>query len=144
MLHKYFCLRNLRLRNFALGISIGLFFAATPNAFAVSPVSVNQDAEVSWSNIIDNPFDGKLVYDKHFTDDFAFVTSWSRGEIKATYTEYWSEIVGYRRAWKNRRVWHHDRYIDERYSQREAIYEKRSRSRSPKALLFAMNGEIYN
>jgi hypothetical protein len=56
------------------GISVGLLFSVTPSAFAVLPASVNQDADVAWSNVVDNPFDGKLVYDKHFTDNFAFVT----------------------------------------------------------------------
>ena len=125
------------------GMSIGLLLAIAPSAFAVTPVSVNQDANVSWSNVVENPFDGKLVYDKHFTDDFAFVSSWSKQGIRATYTEYWSDVVGYRRVWKNRRIWHHDRYINERYSDQEPIYEKRERSRSPTALLFSVQGKIY-
>ena len=125
------------------GISIGLLLALTPSAFAVTPVSIDQDAGVPWSNVVENPFDGKLVYDKHFSDDFAFVTSWSKQAIKATYTEYWSQIIGYRQVWRTRRVWRHDRYFDDRYRDREAIYEKRSRSRSPKALLFSSQGKIY-
>ena len=125
----------------AMGISIGLLFAITPNAFAVVPVSVKQGSDVPWSSVVDNAFDGKLVYDKHFTDDFAFVTSWSRQGIKATYTEYWTETVGYRSIRKTRRIWYHDRYIDERYTDKDPIREQRSRS--PKALLFALNGEIY-
>lgn len=138
----------MRQKYVAMGISIGLLFAITPialtpSAFAVVPVSVKQDSDVPWSSIIDNAFDGKLVYDKHFTDDFAFVTSWSRQGIKATYTEYWTETVGYRNIHKTRRIWYHDRYIDERYTDRDPIREQRSRSRSPKALLFALNGEIY-
>ena len=124
-------------------MSIGLLFALTPSAFAVTPASVSQDADVPWSSVVENPFDGKLVYDKHFTDNFAFVSSWSKQGIKATYTEYWSDVVGYRRSWKSRRVWRHDRYIDERYIDPEPIYEKRSRLRSPKALLFSVQGKIY-
>ena len=138
MRHKY-----LDWRISAWGMSIGLLLALTPSAFAVTPASVSQDADVPWSSVVENPFDGKLVYDKHFTDDFAFVSSWSRQGIKATYTEYWSDVVGYRHSWKSRRVWRHDRYIDERYSNPEPIYVKRSRSRSPKALLFSAQGKIY-
>ncbi len=126
-----------------LGISIGLLLALAPSALAVTPVSIDQDADVPWSNVIENPFDGKLVYDKHFGDDFAFVTSWSKQGIKATYTEYWSEIVGYRQVWRNRRTRRRDRYFDERYSDREPIYEKRLRTRSPQALLFSSQGKIY-
>ncbi|PZO41087.1 MAG: hypothetical protein DCF19_10095 [Pseudanabaena frigida] len=134
----------MRQKYLGLGIGMGVLLAIMPPcAFAVSPASVNQDANVPWSSVIENPFDGKLVYDKHFTDDFAFVTSWSMQGIKATYTQYWSEVVGYRNIRKTRRVWHNDRYIDERYFDREPIRERRSRSQSPKALLFAVNGEIY-
>ncbi len=127
----------------AWGMSIGLLLALTPSAFAVTPASVSQDADVAWSSLVENPFDGKLVHDKHFDDNFAFVSSWSSQGIKATYTEYWSEVVGYRRFWKNRRVWRHDQYVDERYRDSEPIREKRSRSRSPKAILFSAQGKIY-
>ncbi len=141
----------------SLGLLWGTPILITPSAEALSPVSINQDADVPWSSAIENPFDGKLVYDKHFSDNFAFVTSWSRQGIKATYTEYWSELVGYRQVWKSRRVRYYnnhrgqyrnydrsyDHYIDERYSDPEPIYERRSRSQSPKALMFAINEEIY-
>ncbi len=133
----------MRQQYLALGISFGLLFTITPYAFAVTPTSVNQDSNVPWSNVVENPFDGKLVYDKHFTDDFAFVTSWSRQGIKATYTTYWSQVVGYSSIRKTRRIWQGDHYIDDRYFDRDPIREKRSRSQSPKALLFAINGEIY-
>jgi hypothetical protein len=128
----------------AWGMSIGLLLALPTNAFAVTPTSIGQDADVPWSSVVENPFDGKLVYDKHFTENFAFVSSWSRQGIKATYTEYWSDVVGYRRSWKSRRVWRHDRYIYESYDDPEQpIREKRSRARSPKALLFSAQGKIY-
>lgn len=87
----------IRQKCLTLATSLGLLWATpiliTPSAMAVNPVSINQDADVPWSSAIENPFDGKLVYDKHFSDNFAFVTSWSRQDIKATYTEYWSEVV---------------------------------------------------
>lgn len=124
-------------------MSIGLLLATPFSTFAVTPASVNQDANISWSSIVENPFDGKIVYDKHFSDNFAFVSSWSKQGIKATYTEYWSEVVGYRRVWRDRRIWHRDRYINQRYSDQEPIYERRARSRSPKALLFSSQGKIY-
>ena len=137
----------------SLGLLVGTPILIAPSAVAVNPVSINQHTDVPWSSVIENPFDGKLVYDKHFSYNFAFVTSWSRQGIKATYTEYWLEVVGYRQVWKTRRVRYHnnrrgqyrnyDHYIDERYSDPEPIYERRSRSKSPKALLFAINGEIY-
>jgi len=137
----------------SLGLLLGTPILIAPSAIAVNPVSINQDADVPWSSAIENPFDGKLVYDKHFSDNFAFVTSWSRQGIKATYSEYWSDVVGYRQVWKTRRVRYqnnhrgqyrnYDGYIDERYPYQEPIYDRRSRSKSPKALLFAINGEIY-
>jgi hypothetical protein len=147
--------KTIQQKSCALAISLGMILISPisliSSALALSPVSINQDTDVPWSSAIENPFDGKLVYDKHFNDNYAFVTSWSKQGIKATYTEYWSEVVGYRQVWKNRRVRYHDnnhrqyrdRYIEERYPYQEPIYDKRSRSKSPKALMFAINGQIY-
>jgi hypothetical protein len=125
------------------GISLGLLLALPSAVWAVPPASVDRDGNVPWSSIVENPFDGKIVYDKHFGDDFAFVTSWSSQGIRATYTEYSSVQVGSRRTWKSRRVWHRDRYINDRYLDHQPIYELRSRSQSPQALLIASQGKIY-
>ena len=134
---------NYRHRWLALSIGFGLWLVNPSMGLAVAPASIDQSSDVPWSSIVENPFDGKVVYDKHFTDNFAFVSSWSKQAIKVTYTEYWSEVVSYRRVWKNRRIRQGDRYINERYSEQEPVTEKRSRSRSPKALLFASQGKIY-
>jgi hypothetical protein len=53
-------------------------------ATASSPAPVDQHAQVAWSTVQENPFDGKLVYDKHFDDGFAFVTVWSKRWIRAS------------------------------------------------------------
>jgi hypothetical protein len=114
-----------------------------PAALAVSPAPVDQHAQVAWSSVQENPFDGKLVYDKHFDDGFAFVTVWAKRWIRATYTSYWKEIVGYRRVWKIRYTWRDGKRYEEEYWDHEPIYESRSRRKSPKALMFAINGQIY-
>lgn len=113
------------------------------SAKAVPPVSIDQYADVPWSVLQNNPFDGKLVYDKHFDDHFAFVTMWSPSGIKATYTSYWREQVDWRYVWKSRYIWKDGKRIEERYREREAVYERRSSQRIPKALLFAINGQVY-
>jgi len=118
---------------------------ATPASavFAVSPAPVDQHAQVAWSSVQENPFDGKLVYDKHFDDGFAFVTVWAKRWIRATYTSYWKEVVGYRPVWKIRYIWRDGKKIQEEYRDLEPIYESRSRRQSPKALMFAIHGKIY-
>ena len=113
------------------------------SAGAVPPVSIDQHADVPWSSLTSNPFDGKLVYDKHFDDHFAFVTMWSRSGIKATYTSYWRERVGWRYVWRTRHVWVDGKRVEERYRDREDIYERRTSQRIPKALMFAIHGKIY-
>ena len=60
MIQRLGCISALSVATFS---TMGLM-AALP-AHAVAPVAVDRDADVAWSTVIDNPFDGKLVYDKH-------------------------------------------------------------------------------
>ncbi len=123
--------------------AIPALLAIAPAVLAVSPAPVDQHAPVAWSTVQENPFDGKLVYDKHFEDGFAFVSVWAKRWIRATYTSYWKEIVGYRNVWKIRYVWRDGKRYEHEYLDSEPIYESRSRRKSPKALMFAINGQIY-
>lgn len=138
-----------------LGLGFGLAIATSLSAaFAVQPSTVAEDAKINWSQVIDDPFDGKVVYDKHYTDAFSFVSSWSLQEIRATYTEKKSVLVGYRTNWQTRWVrdddCKHEKRSDcrdgqrrERYSTREPIYRTDRTDRTPQKILFAIAGNRY-
>lgn len=150
MIQRLGCISALSVATFS---TMGLM-AALP-AHAVAPVAVDRDADVAWSTVIDNPFDGKLVYDKHFTDDFAFVTSWSNREIRASYTRYWREFTGYRvvyqetqeRVCLDRRYYRRDcreyTYITRRRPKREATYTNHSEILGLRTLSFSVHQKIY-
>ncbi|MEI6427980.1 MAG: hypothetical protein WCO45_06255 [Pseudanabaena sp. ELA607] len=137
----------------AIGWGISLMVAVP--AMAVAPATVAPDADVSWSAVIDHPFDGKIVYDKHFTDDFAFVTSWSNREIRASYIKYWREFTGYRVVYQesqekvcleNRYRRDHCReytYITRRRPKREATYANRSEIIGLRTLYFSVRQKLY-
>ncbi|OLP17028.1 hypothetical protein BST81_18165 [Leptolyngbya sp. 'hensonii'] len=127
----------------SLGLGLGLTLACKSPALAVPPATVTQDSPVAWSQVVDSPFDGKVIYDKNFGDGFAFVSSWSMQGIRATYTRYWKEIEGYRTVWKSRKVRRGDREEWENYRQQEPIYRNYSSNRTPKAILMSINGQVY-
>ncbi|MDX2096825.1 MAG: hypothetical protein SFW36_03545 [Leptolyngbyaceae cyanobacterium bins.59] len=127
-----------------LGLGLTFTLLMVPKGFAVQPAPINQDASVSWSSVINDPFDGRVVYDKNFGDGFAFVSSWSMQGIRATYTTYWSTVVGYRTVWRTRTVSDgHNKRREVNYPVQEPIYESRSRKESPQAILFAISGQVY-
>ncbi|MFN3927989.1 MAG: hypothetical protein ACK4QL_11920 [Pseudanabaenaceae cyanobacterium] len=128
---------ELFLGSFVLAVSLNTAMWAVP------PAPIDEHAGVSWSTVVNNPFDGKLVYDKHFDDNFAFVSMWSKSGIYATYTRYWRERVGQRWVWKTRHVWLDGKRVEREYRELEPIYERRSSQRIPKALLFSIHGKIY-
>jgi hypothetical protein len=126
---------------FGLGVSLALTLGIS--ALAVAPVSIDQNANVAWSTVINNPFDGAIVYDKNFGDGFAFVSSWSKQGIYMTHTRYWSEVVGYRTVWRTRTIEEHGRRRYVRYPEQEPIRRSYSRDRTPEKLMFAINGQLY-
>jgi hypothetical protein len=129
----------------SLGFVFGLALTSIPQAWAVQPASIDQHADVPWSKLIDNPFDGKLVHDKNYTDDFALVTTWTRQGIRATYTRYWKELEGYRSVWKTRKVYSETakKYIDREYREQEPVYRQLSEDLAPRELMFAIGGQVY-
>ncbi|WP_421657043.1 hypothetical protein [Leptothermofonsia sp. ETS-13] len=128
----------------SLGMSLGFFISSIPAAFAVQPAPISGSAKVSWSKVVEDPFDGKIVYDKNFTDDFEFVSSWSKSGIRATYIQFRSEFVGYRTTWRTRTYYDkHGRRRYDRYPDQEPIYRRYSIKHTPKAIKFAINGQIY-
>ncbi len=128
----------------SLGMSLGFFMSPISVVFAVQPAPISGNARVEWSKVINDPFDGKIVYDKNFTDDFEFVSSWSKSEIRATYTQFRSEFVGYRTIWRTRTYYDkHGKRRYDRYPDQEPIYRRYSIKSTPEAIKFAINGQIY-
>lgn len=131
-----------------LGLSVGLAFSAIPAAVAVQPAPVQLNSKVQWSKVVDDPFDGTVVYDRHYTNDFAFVSSWSQQGIRATYTEFNSELVGYRTTWDTPSLCYgYGRRCRYRWFEpdpiREPIYRRWSTDRTPESILFAIHGQRY-
>jgi hypothetical protein len=128
-----------------LGFSLSLACTNISQVLAVQPSPIDQHAEVDWSKVVNNPFDGKVVFDKNYTDDFAFVSAWSKQGIRATYSRYWKEVDGYKLVWKTRRVYS-DRagqYIDAPYQEQEPTYRIFSEDLNPKEILFSIRGQVY-
>lgn len=127
-----------------LGLSIGLALSMTPASLAVAPVTISQSTKVEWSRVIDDPFDGKVVYDKNFDPGgtFEFISRWSSQGIQATYKEYFSEIAGYRTMWRNDWVGTGKKRRQVRYADQEPIYRRYNTNRTPKAIKFAINGQV--
>ena len=64
-------------------------------AFAVAPAPVSANDNVTWSKVVENPFDGKVIYDRNYKADFILVTSWSRNGIGVTYTQVRTAVIDY-------------------------------------------------
>jgi hypothetical protein len=125
-----------------LGLSLCGMLVSKP-AHAVQLAAVNQNSDVTWSKTVQDVFDGTIVYDKHFTDNFAFVTSWTKGGIHATHTTYSTEMRGYRTVWQEQGRWDRGQYVIERYPIQQPIYERVAFDRPVKTLMFAISGQIY-
>ncbi len=131
---------------FGLGLSVGLALSLGSFAEAVQPAPVEGNANVQWSKVISDPFDGIVVYDKNFSPSdrgFVFVTSWSKGGIRATYTWYESDLIGYKTVWRSRWIQRKGKKFEERYSEQEPIYRYTRFDDTPKAIMFAVNGQLY-
>lgn len=129
-----------------LKLSLGLFLAIACASVAradVQPAAVDQYAKVDWSKVVADPFDGTIVYDKNFSDEYAYVSSWSRSGIRFTYTRYWKEQTGYKTVWRTRQVTINGKKRDETYPEQDPVYETRSRSQAPEKILLAINGQVY-
>lgn len=77
-----------------LGLGLGLLVTASPS-LAVQPATVEAGDNVAWSKVVENPFDGKIVYDRNYKSGFVFVSSWSKNGIGVTYNRIGSRLIGY-------------------------------------------------
>ncbi|MBW4538865.1 MAG: hypothetical protein KME43_06910 [Myxacorys chilensis ATA2-1-KO14] len=137
------------------GIGLVLSLNVTPATLAaVQSAPVQEDSPVAWSQVINDPFDGSVVYDKHFTNRFAFISSWSKQGIRATYVKKDSILIGYETVWETR--WVPDAYCDRRKSNRcksrkrqesyptqRAVYREVRTDLTPRRILLAVRGQVY-
>lgn len=127
-----------------LGLGLSLLLSNAVASLAVSPAPIASDARVRWSTVLEDPFEGTIVYDKHYSDKFALVTSWARSGIRATYSEFDEEITGYTTVWETRRF--KDKNGKERKVEvpvQQPVYKKVRSDRTPQAILLLINGKVH-
>ncbi|MDX2231406.1 MAG: hypothetical protein NW220_17355 [Leptolyngbyaceae cyanobacterium bins.349] len=145
-----------------LMLTVGLTLGGGAIAQAVAPVEISQNFDdVEWSKVINDPFDGAVVYDRNFDPggDFLFVSRWSQQGIQATYRTTSAQIVGYRshspfrlgfglggyRSYRGfhgkRRVLGYSSFFP--YGDWGPVYRRFTTERSPTAIKFAINGQVY-
>jgi hypothetical protein len=118
-----------------------LTLTTTLPAQAVLPTALGEGDRGPWSQIINDPFDGYIVYDKDFNPSSVFITTWSPKEIRATLTEKGAIIIGTRQVRRWRSVQRYHRYYDEYYYDTENITQ--DRLSTPVSLMFAIYGKVY-
>lgn len=132
-----------------LGLGLSFVVSVASPALAVQPAPVGANDNVTWSKVMENPFDGKIVYDRNYNPDFVFVSSWSKNGIRATYTELKTVLVGYdydayprysRRGLGFGRY----RWRDfDLFPQVAPIYRVYATESVPESIQLAINGTIY-
>ena len=138
----------------SLGFGLVLSLSVTSTASAVQSAPITENFKIAWSQVVEDPFDGTVVYDKHSANEFTFVSSWSKQGIRATYTQKRSILTGYRTTWATR--WapdyacKHEGNNDckhkqklESYSTQEPVYKAIYSDRIPRKILFAIAGKIH-
>lgn len=78
-----------------LGLGLSFTVSTAYPALAVAPAAVEANDNVAWSKVVENPFDGRIVYDRNYHSGFVFVSSWSRSGIGVTYNRIGSRLIGY-------------------------------------------------
>ncbi len=141
----------------SLGLCLGLLAGSTAPAGAVLPVTVNPSSNTQWSKVVQDPFDGPIVYDRNYDTrgGFAFVSSWSKQGIRATYTDCQTNLIGYTPGW--RRPWNFGLGFGGGFGRgfgrgywggavfpsTEPIYGRFCEEQAPQAIRFAINGQQY-
>lgn len=126
---------TVKLQLLGAGLSFVLGIAAP--ALAVQPASISANTNVAWSKVVENPFDGKIVYDRNYKDDYVFVSSWSKSGIRVTYTQASSVLIGYEYHYEFGRR----RYWGVPYT--TPIYQESYTDSIPDSISLAINGKVY-
>ncbi len=78
-----------------LGLGLSFTVSMASPVLAVAPAPVDANDNVAWSKVVENPFDGKIVYDRNYKSGFVFVSSWAKSGIGVTYNRIGSRLIGY-------------------------------------------------
>ncbi len=118
-----------------LGLS-AIVMTASP-ALAVQPASVSANDNIAWSKVVENPFDGRVVYDRNYQDDYVLVSSWAKSGIRATFTQSRSVLLGYKQ--------HHRHFWGEFgiFPNEEPVYQQSLIDSVPDSISLAINGKLY-
>jgi len=121
------------------------FHGIFPVEAKIQPSPVNQDSSVPWSKVIEDNFEGKIVYDKNF-DGFgqsAIVSSWSKQAIRLT--SFWQEkkIDYYRQVQRTRTVRRNNKNVEEVYWESEPVYKTVWYTKNPESIMFSIRGQVY-
>lgn len=118
-----------------LGLGLSIILSTASSALAVQPASISANANVAWSRVVDNPFDGRVVYDRNYKNDYVLVTSWSKSGIRATYTQIGTTLIGYSRPLYGFRLGF--------FPDREPVYQTSLIEAVPSSITIALNGKLY-
>jgi hypothetical protein len=134
----------------SLGLGLGLIFGSAAQAGAVQPVAINANDNVDWSKVVENPFDGRVVYDRNYNRDFVLVSSWSRNGIRATYSVLQSSVVGYQGYGYprfgfgfGRGYRHFGGFGLGLFAPAEPVYQNYLVAAAPDSITFSINGRSY-
>lgn len=138
------------MRQQLLVLGLGFILSSASPALAVKPASVRAGDNIAWSKVVENPFDGRIVYDRNYKDDFVFVSSWSRKGIGVTYTQIRSVLVGYNYRPGFEYGYGYGYYPRYRrrgaglfFSQPEPIYQRHLVENVPDSISLSINGKVY-
>lgn len=129
-------------KQWLLGLPISVLLSMASPAYAVDPAPIGANDRVAWSQVVENPYDGKIVYDRNYSNDFVLVTSWSKNGIRATYSQLRTELAGYQTRynlfdrWYGRR-WSRDFFDD------VPVYVRYQTDSVPASIKLAINGQTY-
>ncbi len=93
--NKFLRYGGVRMKRQLVGLGLGILVSTAAPALALSPATVDAGDNVAWSKVVENPFDGKIVYDRNYKSGFVFVSSWSKSGIGVTYSRVGSRLIGY-------------------------------------------------
>ncbi len=117
-----------------LGLGLSFILSTASPTLAVQPASISANDNVAWSKVVENPFDGKVVYDRNYQGDYVLVSSWAKSGIRATYTQVNSVLLGYQ---------HYPRHGFGVFPYEEPIYQKSFSDSVPDSINLAINGKVY-
>lgn len=132
---------------FLFAVVCGMLLSSMHVTQAVEPARINEKSKVNWSSPINDEFDGLIVYDKHFVDDYAIVSSWSKQAIQLTVSKELSKLTGYRRVRssstsKDTKI-SKDRDNDRCTCEEEPIYTQYTQNYQVSSFMISINSRSY-